>query len=291
MSYLELHKKSGLKVGDLVEVTRKAEDYECGWGCRWHSRLDSFVGGTFNIVEDAEENGFLLYSLEQESGFYFPSFVLAKKMDTKQSLLFSPGEPVKIKKKAIPAGYSKEDFPKCSCIFIAEQNLDLLYIWNKELEQAFCFKAKHVKSITKNEAVRPKKNSAEEEIPQCNDFSNACVGDEVYDLLHGKGKITEIVPNVKYPIKVIFSEKVEIFDSYTIDGRPSAYGNRTLYKEKPDIVTGNKVKKTRTYYANYYAKADKIFLADTFEECVKSARKSVSAIGQKINIEWYEEEK
>ena len=73
-SYLDLHKASGLKVGDKVKVTRKAEDYENGWGDIWDDEsMDDSVGKVFEITSDAQYGGgFLLNSN------WYPYFVLEK---------------------------------------------------------------------------------------------------------------------------------------------------------------------------------------------------------------------
>ena len=72
-SYPELHKASGLKVGDRVRVTRSAENHEDGWENSWYL-MDSFVGGVFTIAKDRGQKGFELSGTEKD----FPCFVLQK---------------------------------------------------------------------------------------------------------------------------------------------------------------------------------------------------------------------
>jgi hypothetical protein len=75
MSYLEKHKSCGIKIGDIVRVVRKAEDYEDGWENTWVYFMDDFVGETFLVESDQFNNGF---SLVMDGCFDFPYFVLEK---------------------------------------------------------------------------------------------------------------------------------------------------------------------------------------------------------------------
>lgn len=77
-SYLDLHKKSGLKVGDKVKVLRKAENHENGWHNYWVEEMDSYVEKSFEIIEDNDSMGFALKEKNECSYFYFPYFVLEK---------------------------------------------------------------------------------------------------------------------------------------------------------------------------------------------------------------------
>jgi len=71
--YLAFHKASGLKIGDTVKVTRKAEDYEMGWKDIWASYMDDYVGHTYKITGDGD-----FYGWELDNKYTFPTFVLQK---------------------------------------------------------------------------------------------------------------------------------------------------------------------------------------------------------------------
>lgn len=85
--YLEGHRNCGIKVGDRVRVTRKAESYEGGWGDSWESSImpevpgmDAYVGAEGVIAFDDGENGFDIDAGLEKDGalFGFPYFVLEK---------------------------------------------------------------------------------------------------------------------------------------------------------------------------------------------------------------------
>lgn len=59
------------------------------------------------------------------------------------------------------------------------------------------------------------------------------VGDVVYDVVKGKGKVTEINNGNTYPVFVIFSE--DDCSTYTQDGRQWLEHNRTLFFSEPKI--------------------------------------------------------
>ena len=71
--YLAFHKASGLKVGDMVKVVRKANDHEMGWGDIWAGYMDDFVDRTYKITGDAT-----WYGWELDNKCTFPTFVLQK---------------------------------------------------------------------------------------------------------------------------------------------------------------------------------------------------------------------
>lgn len=77
MSYLKEHKASGLKVGDVVRIVRKAKSYEGNWKNTWPDAMDRYVGRTFEIYADHGLSGF--YS--SEWSYSFPYFVLEKVQD------------------------------------------------------------------------------------------------------------------------------------------------------------------------------------------------------------------
>ena len=77
-NYVEGHRKSGIKVGDKVRVTRKAEDYEDGWDNTWECEMDSLLNEKeFNIVEALEEKGFGII-VPYNRYWWLPYFVLEK---------------------------------------------------------------------------------------------------------------------------------------------------------------------------------------------------------------------
>lgn len=73
-SYLELHHESGIKVGDIVKVTRKAKSYELGWDEVWVPEMDLLVGKVFTVEIDEEERGFAIHA--GENYYALPCFVL-----------------------------------------------------------------------------------------------------------------------------------------------------------------------------------------------------------------------
>ena len=72
-TYEELQADCGLKVGDRVRVTRRAEHHEAGWANSWTLKMNSMVGQIFTIESLDEGIGIKL-----KSGNYFPYFVLEK---------------------------------------------------------------------------------------------------------------------------------------------------------------------------------------------------------------------
>ena len=73
MSYLKGHKKSGLKVGDIVTVIKKAETNEQGWADVWINDMDNYVGKSGYISDDKKYKGF--YVIFTNNSFVFPYFV------------------------------------------------------------------------------------------------------------------------------------------------------------------------------------------------------------------------
>ena len=76
--YLEGHRNCGIKVGDRVRVTRKAEGYEGGWGNDWEDDMTYLVGETVIVLVDWENYGFRCIPPEGYVAFGFPYFVLEK---------------------------------------------------------------------------------------------------------------------------------------------------------------------------------------------------------------------
>ena len=87
-AYIDYQKASGLKVGDKVEVTRKAESFESGWTCTWTKQMDSDVG-EIHVISSIEPNG---TGITLDSGWCFPFFVLEKVPPTMFEVLSSDGE-------------------------------------------------------------------------------------------------------------------------------------------------------------------------------------------------------
>ena len=76
--YLEGHRNCGIKVGDRVRVTRKAESRKAGWDNWWEEGMDEFVGETVIVLVDWENHGFRCVQPEGYEFFVFPYFVLEK---------------------------------------------------------------------------------------------------------------------------------------------------------------------------------------------------------------------
>ena len=78
IEYINIHKNSGLKVGDTVKVTRKSYSYEKGWKNSWTEDMDKFIGKQLKITADFLKNGFQLENPEYDKVYQFPFFVLEK---------------------------------------------------------------------------------------------------------------------------------------------------------------------------------------------------------------------
>ncbi len=85
----EYSKASGLKVGDKVIVTRRAESYANGWSNCWLPEKDKSIGKTFTILEDHQSHGFVL---DDGNDYHYPYFILQKVYDIEQQ----PKIPIKI---------------------------------------------------------------------------------------------------------------------------------------------------------------------------------------------------
>jgi len=64
----------GISKGDRVKVLRKAESYERGWGNTWHTEMDGFVGGVYEVEFVRPLAGLYL----KGTSFGFPYFILEK---------------------------------------------------------------------------------------------------------------------------------------------------------------------------------------------------------------------
>lgn len=72
-NYIKDHENSDFKVGDTVKVTRKAKDWEKGWGAIWNKEMDSSIDKTYKITCDDKKLGFQL-----NNAYTFPYFVFEK---------------------------------------------------------------------------------------------------------------------------------------------------------------------------------------------------------------------
>lgn len=70
-AYVVLQDDSGIKVGDVVTVLRKAKKYECGWNTGWVDSMNWLVGKTAKVRGFDGDRGVVL-----EDGFCYPWFVL-----------------------------------------------------------------------------------------------------------------------------------------------------------------------------------------------------------------------
>lgn len=88
MSYIELHKKIGFKVGEKVRVTTTAESLEKGWNNQWVAAMNRFVGKEGIIINDYNDTGLEVKFDELGINYCFPAFVLelAKKRRSKKQI-------------------------------------------------------------------------------------------------------------------------------------------------------------------------------------------------------------
>jgi len=76
--YIEKERKSGIKPGDIVRVTRRANDYDGGWLNTWEKEMSEMIGEELKVSRIADHGlGISLY-LEGFGIFCFPYFVLEK---------------------------------------------------------------------------------------------------------------------------------------------------------------------------------------------------------------------
>ena len=85
MSYLIKHKKSGLKIGNIVTIIRKCKNHEQGWEDSWNPNMDKCIGKKGKIINDDLKKGFVV-SLENEC-WWFPYFVLNSRKDKIKKIL------------------------------------------------------------------------------------------------------------------------------------------------------------------------------------------------------------
>lgn len=89
--YLLAQEHCGLKVGDCVRVTRKAENHEAGWDYFWAIGANGAVGNIYRITCINKWGIFL----ENHEGYTFPYFVLEKV--EKHVHEFKPYDPVLVR--------------------------------------------------------------------------------------------------------------------------------------------------------------------------------------------------
>lgn len=102
-TYLDGHKKSGIKVGDQVKVLRIARSYERKWENVWPESMDKSVGKVLRVTKDSGERGF-----ELEAYFDYPYFVLEKIKKPRVEYLFitltnGPNKIVLTKNELVPS--------------------------------------------------------------------------------------------------------------------------------------------------------------------------------------------
>ena len=73
--YIELHKASGLKVGDRVRIEKKTEPK--GWAPNWNPDMGSEVGKVGSVASDESESGFRVQT-DSTYPWYFPATSLVK---------------------------------------------------------------------------------------------------------------------------------------------------------------------------------------------------------------------
>ena len=77
--YLEGHRNCGIKVGDRVRVTRKAESCEDGWDNIWVYEMNSSIGVVGTVYLDNHQMGYTLeFDIEAPCYLDFPYFILEK---------------------------------------------------------------------------------------------------------------------------------------------------------------------------------------------------------------------
>lgn len=78
LTYEEAQELSGLKVGDWIKIARKAISHENGWGDDWVYGMSCKVGKTGQINEIDARRGMMVVFEGEESGHFYPFFVLEK---------------------------------------------------------------------------------------------------------------------------------------------------------------------------------------------------------------------
>ena len=82
MGYLDDHKKSGFKVGDIVKITRKAQSDENGWSSVWNDSMNYLVGLEVEINLDNGNTWGFQIKTTNGSTWNVPWFILEKVEDS-----------------------------------------------------------------------------------------------------------------------------------------------------------------------------------------------------------------
>lgn len=114
--YLDAQKACGLKVGDWVRVTRKAENGECGWDDVWLGEMDQTINSIGEIRAIRYGSIVVFFDKPIENFWRYPYFVLEKV--EKPKCEFKPFDRVLVRDGAghvwrpdIFSMYRESDFP------------------------------------------------------------------------------------------------------------------------------------------------------------------------------------
>lgn len=86
LTYEEAQELSGLKVGDWIKIVRKAIPYENGWESFWSDDMSANIGKTCQIDLIDARLGMRAVCEDEESGYFYPFFVLEKVPTPEQKL-------------------------------------------------------------------------------------------------------------------------------------------------------------------------------------------------------------
>ena len=90
-AYQIMSKESGINVGDIVKVVRKAQSEEMGWTGYWQPDMDDTIGNEYT-VSDIIDGDYLL-----DDDWWFPFFVLEKVKSVKFVYKFQPFDKVLVR--------------------------------------------------------------------------------------------------------------------------------------------------------------------------------------------------
>jgi hypothetical protein len=83
--YIEFQQKVGLREGDMITLTGRADDQQFGWAGDWDSDLDDKEGEEATIVSVSDSYGYEIRFLEDidddDTTTYYIPFFCAKKLD------------------------------------------------------------------------------------------------------------------------------------------------------------------------------------------------------------------
>lgn len=89
---------TGVQIGSLVKVARKAESYESGWNALWVNEMQQAVGKVCRVVDFKDSFGLCLDNSEGTMCFNFPFFVLEPAEEPKpEKYQFTPFEQVLVR--------------------------------------------------------------------------------------------------------------------------------------------------------------------------------------------------